>query len=311
MMARMADAKCWFIIANPVSGAGRARRYLPLLCAALDRRAIAWRCHVTAGPGDAATQAAHAFSAGHRRLLALGGDGTLNELINGLYGRDPAAPAQCLVAAAALGTGNDWAGTLRFPDDPDRLAAAMAGGRGRRVDLGLAADAAGRRSVFHTVAGAGLDAEVIRRTPRRGPRAFAYGVGLLRTVARFQAPQFEVTVDGARDAGRYWLVLAANGPRCGGGMRLAPAAAPDDGLLDVLTVAPMPLGRALARFPRLFDGRLAGDPAFRVRPGRSATIRSTPPCEVELDGETWGTTPIELAVLPGALQALDCRGSAE
>jgi YegS/Rv2252/BmrU family lipid kinase len=311
MMAPMADADCWFIIANPVSGGGRVRRYLPRLCAALDRRGLAWRSHVTDRPGDAATQAARAYAGGHRRLLALGGDGTLHELVNGLYGQDRAAPGHCLVAAAALGTGNDWARTLQFPDDPERLAAGMARGRTRRVDLGLAARADGSSAVFHTIAGAGLDAEVIRRTPRRGPRALAYLAGLLRTVARYRAPCFEVALDGARDGGRYWLVLAANGPRCGGGMRLAPAAAPDDGLFDLLTVEPMPLARALARLPKLFDGRLAGDPAFRVRRGKSATIASTPACAVELDGQVCGTTPVTLSLLPAALQALDCRDSAE
>ncbi len=311
MMAPMADADCWFIIVNPVSGGGRARRYLPRLCAALDRRGLAWRCQVTRCPGDAAQQAARAYDDGHRRLLALGGDGTLHELVNGLFAQDESAPARCLVAAAALGTGNDWARTLEFPDDPDRLAAVMARARARHVDLGLVTGAGGRRAVFHTIAGAGIDAEVIRRTPRRGPRALAYLCGLLRTLVRYRAPHFELALDGNPDGGRYWLVLAANGPRCGGGMRLAPAAAPDDGLLDLLTVEPMPLASAIARLPRLFDGRLAGDPAFRVRRVQRATIAATPVCTVELDGQVGGTTPIELAVLPAALRALDCRDSAE
>ncbi len=310
-MAAMAATGHWFIIVNPVSGGGRARGFLPRLCAALDRRSVAWRCHVTSAPGDAAHQSARAAADGCRRLLALGGDGTLHELVNGLLQQTDVAPAQCLVAAAALGTGNDWARTLQVPDDPDLLAACMLRGRGRLVDLGIATDAGGRRVAFHTVAGAGLDADVIGRAPRGGPRALAYLAGLARSMLRYRAPRFAVTADGQRRSGSFWLVLAANGPRCGGGMRLAPRALPDDGWLDLLTVEPLSLMASLARLPRLFNGRLDGDPAFHVTRCRSATIDSDPPCGVELDGQLHGTTPVKLSLLQAALQALDCRDSAE
>lgn len=107
------------------------------------------------------------------------------------------------------------------------------------------------------------------------------------------------------------LVLAANGPCCGGGMRLAPAARLDDGWLDLVTVAPLGAGAALARLPKLFDSRLAGDPEFVVTRWRTATIASEPPCGVELDGEPAGHTPVTIRLMPSALRALDCRASAE
>jgi diacylglycerol kinase (ATP) len=180
----------------------------------------------------------------------------------------------------------------------------------RSADIGVADDGRGRRAAFHNVAGAGLDAEVIVRTPRRGPRAAAYLVGLARTLARFRPPRFAIGADGAALAGRYLLALASIGPRCGGGMRLTPSALVDDGWLDLLTVEPLTLGGALWRLPRLFDGRLAGDPAFHVTRCRAATIAADPPCRVELDGQLFGTTPVTISILPGALRALDCRPAA-
>lgn len=310
-MTAMVDANGWFIVVNPVSGGGRARRFVPRLRAALDRRRLHHECVTTTAAGDARGLVAQALADGYRRLLALGGDGSFHELVNGLIAQSGVRPAQCLVAVAAHGTGNDWARTLQVPDDPEQLAACMARARGRYVDLGMAEDARGQRLAFHNVAGAGLDAEVLRRLPRRGPRMLAYLAGLARTIPRFRAPEFELVIDGKKESGRFLLVLAANGPRCGGGMRLAGDAALDDGWLDLVAIAPVSLPRAMAALPKLFDGRLAGHPALRVVRCRSATIDARPGCGVELDGQLAGETPVTLTVLPGALQALDCRGSAE
>jgi diacylglycerol kinase (ATP) len=307
----MVHPDSWFIVVNPASGGGRARRHAPRLCAALDRRRLPYECVATAAAGDVHGLVAQALRDGHRRLLTLGGDGSFHELVNGLVAETGVPTAQCLVAGTAHGTGNDWARTMQVPDDPELLAACMARARGRRVDLGMAVDADGRRLAFHNVAGAGLDAEVLRRLPRGVPRVLSYVAGLARTIPRFRAPDFELVVDGQRQSGRFLLVLAANGPRCGGGMRLAGDAAIDDGWLDLVTVAPVPLPRVIAALPKLFDGRIAGDPAFRVMRCRSAMIAAEPRCGVELDGQLAGETPVTLTVLPGALQALDCRDSAE
>lgn len=310
MMTPMIDPARWFIVVNPASGGGRALRFGPRLTAALDRSGVPYRCVESAAPGDTSRLAAHAADDGYRRLLAIGGDGTFNELINGL--RVSAVSLQdCLVAAAAGGTGNDWSRAMGIPDDPARLAACMARARVRPADIGIAARTDGESVAFHNMAGAGLDAEVIPRTPRSGPRALAYLIGLARTLASYRAPEFEITMDGRITRGRFLLVLASIGPRCGGGMRLTPDAVVDDGWLDLLMLDPLSFLGAMARLPKLFDGRLAGDPAFHVVRCRSATIRAESPCGVELDGQSFGSTPVTVTVQPGALRALDCRASAE
>ncbi len=310
MMAPMIDPARWFIVVNPASGGGRALRFRPRLTAALERSGLPYRCVESAAPGDATRLFARAADEGYRRLLAVGGDGTFNELVNGLRA-STIPPEACLVAAAAGGTGNDWSRAMQTPDDPERLAACMARARARAADVGIAAREGGEPVAFHNVAGAGLDAEVLGRTPQSGPRALAYLAGLARTLASFRAPEFEIAVDGRIMRGRFLLALASIGPRCGGGMRLTPGAIVDDGWLDLLTVDPLTFMGAMAKLPKLFDGRLAGDPAFRVVRCRSATIRSQPPCGVELDGQLFGATPVTVTVEAGALRALDCRESAE
>lgn len=301
----------WFVVVNPASGGGAARRCWPRLARELERRGLHFRASETIAPGHAAALARDAVESGARRLLAVGGDGTLHELVNGLRAQDRVAPEEITVAAAPLGSGNDWSRTHGMPRDPARLAAAMAAGRVRRVDLGLATCAgpggATRTVAFHNAAGAGLDAAVVRATSPRGPRPVAYAVALLRALTRFRAPHFGIDTDrGCQDA-RCLTAIAAIGPDCGGGMRLAPGAQVDDGAFDLVTVADLPLLRALAIAPGLWSGRAAADPAFRRVRCAQAHIAASPDCDVEADGQLVGRTPLAVRILPGALRALDCR----
>ena len=306
MMTVVIDSQAWYVVVNPASGAGRAARFRPRLVAALERAGLPFHGAESSAAGDVHRLVARAAECGYRRLLAVGGDGTFNELVNGLLASG-VPPRECLVTAAAGGTGNDWSRAMAVPDDADRLAACMVRAASRPADIGVADDGRGGLAAFHNVAGAGLDAEVIGRTPRRGPRAAAYLVGLARTLATYRPARFDVVVDGIPSRGRFLLVLASIGPRCGGGMQLTPAAVADDGWLDLLMLDPLTTADALARMPKLFDGRLAGDPAFHVVRCREATIASDPHCHIELDGQLRGTTPVTLSILPGAINALDCR----
>jgi len=316
MMAVMPDPSRWFIIVNPVSGGGRARRRWPQLAAALARHGLEHDAEVTCSAGHAVQLAQQAVANGHRRFLALGGDGSFNELVNGLLAQSEVPLAQLLAAVAPLGTGNDWAHAMQVPDDPDLLAAAMARSSSRRVDLGIAevpgvAGNAAQRLAFHNNAGAGINAEALRLTPRGGPRALAYLIGLMRALMRFRAPQFEVSIDGRLRSGRYLIALAANGHYYGAGMRLAPGAQVDDGFFELVMIEPMSLAGAIRRLPKLFNGTLATDAAVHTVRCRSVTIHATPACGVEADGQDIGSTPVTLTLQPGALNVLDCRPSAE
>ena len=316
MMAVMPDPSRWFIIVNPVSGGGRARRRWPQLAAALARHGLEHDAEVTCSAGHAVQLAQQAIASGHRRLMALGGDGSFNELVNGLVAQQEVPLEKLLAAVAPLGTGNDWAHAMQVPDDPDLLAAAMARGRSRRVDLGIAEarGAAGetpRRLAFHNNAGAGINAEALRLTPRGGPRALAYLVGLARALTSYKAPRFEVSADDRLQSGRYLIALAANGHYYGAGMRVAPGALVDDGFFDLVLVEAMSIRETLRRLPKLFNGKLATDPAVHTVRCRSVTIHATPACGVEADGQTFGSTPVTLTLQPGALTVLDCRPSAE
>jgi YegS/Rv2252/BmrU family lipid kinase len=300
----------WFVVVNPASGGGASRRRWPMLARELERRGLRFRAAETEYPGHAVSLVRDAVESGARRLLAIGGDGTFHELVNGLHAQDRVPPADVVAAVAPQGSGNDWARTHGMPREPACLAGAMASAPVRLVDLGRAtcAGRAGARTViFHNAAGAGLDAAVVRATSPRGPRAVAYAIALLRALRRFRAPRMRITTDGGDAGGACLTAIAAIGPDCGGGMRLAPGARPDDGAFDLVTVADLPLLRALALAPGLWSGRAAAHPAFGRIACTKARIESLPDCDVEADGQLVGRTPVDARVLPGALRTLDCR----
>jgi diacylglycerol kinase (ATP) len=287
-------------IVNPAAGHGHAARAWPRLAAALDAAGVRHDCVLTRAAGDATRLAREASAAGPRPLLAVGGDGTLHEVLNGLL---PGA-GRATLAVAPFGTGNDFASFLGVPRERAALAAVLARGRTRAVDVGHVeyATAAGRESRhFINVAGAGYDAYVLGRMARSGPRLLAYLAALAGGLLSYRAPHFSVRLDGEAIEGRLFVALAMLGRSSGGGMRFAPRARVDDGLMDLVTVDHLGVLPALQRLPRLYTGSILADRAVRFRQCPAVTIDADPPAGVEADGQLLGRTPATVRVLPGAI----------
>jgi YegS/Rv2252/BmrU family lipid kinase len=304
----MPGASDWFVIVNPVSGGGRAARRWPALARALTASGVVFESATTGHPGHAVSLVRQQLAAGYRRLLAVGGDGILHEVVNGALGQDEVPASSLLVGAAPLGSGNDWARAHRIPTRPADMARCVAAGRAAAHDVGRLdfpeAEGDGRSCFFINVAGAGLDAQVLESLPPRIPRRIAYLVGVLRSLARYSAPSFTLQADGVLTESRLLLALLAIGPYGGGGMRLAPAARTDDGLLDLVMVGPLRLPWELARLGRLFDGRLLQERFVRHALARRVRIASTPRSAVQADGQLVGHTPVTATLLPRALMTL-------
>jgi len=304
----MPTATDWFVVVNPASGAGRAGRRWPALARALVAAGVRFEAVVTTHPGHATTLAAEAVRAGYRRVLAVGGDGVLHEALNGIMQQDVVAPTGLCLGAAPLGSGNDSARAQRIPADPEGTARCVAAGKVAAQDVGrldFPSGPPGQQSCyFINVAGAGLDAYVLERLPHRVPRRLAYVLGVLRSLATFRPPSIQVEFDGRRRSSTLLLALVALGPYCGGGMHLAPMAATDDGMLDLLLVHPLRLPAELVKLRRLFDGRLPEEPFseyFRVRELR---IAAEPAAGVQADGQLVGRTPCVATLLPQAILTL-------
>jgi diacylglycerol kinase (ATP) len=288
------------VIVNPTAGGGRAARIVPWLRDRLAARPDA-RVEVTGRAGDAERWAAGFERADTGRIVAVGGDGTVQEAVNGIMaaGNDGTS-----LGIVPVGTGNDLARSLGLPRDP-AAAWTVAVGRGERpIDLMRATSGDGRRRWFGSAGGIGFDAQVAsamatRSAWQRG-RA-AYLVTTLSELRRFENRSVELTLDGVATTARVLFVAVANGEYYGGGMRIAPGARTDDGMLDLCVVGNVSRVTALAQLANLYRGTHVHHPQVEMRRARSVAISGEPATLVHLDGEPFGSLPVHIELRPACL----------
>lgn len=295
--------KRWLVIANPISGQGRAMHHRHEIEAVLHRHGVAFELVVSEHPGHAIELAAHAVEGGCRRILAVGGDGTVNECANGIFRQRAAPTDEILLGVMPIGTGNDWARGLRMPKDYAEIAALMAGGAHRLHDVGVATFDDGGTRHFVNVAGLGFDAHVVASLPDRTLGPMAYLVGLAKGLLSYDAVSLGLTFADRKVEARAFVLFFAIGRYCGSGMNVAPRAEVDDGLFDVTLVQALSRWEVLKSLRKLFDGTLLDHP--KVIALREAQARvDAGPVPVEADGELIGHAPVRFTLLPRALRVL-------
>jgi diacylglycerol kinase (ATP) len=230
-------------------------------------------------------------------VVVVGGDGTINEAVNGLAGRGAE------LAVLPAGTAEDFGTTHGIPgrfDDAVRVAVA---GERRTIDLGRVTTSAGERW-FANVASVGMSGAVAARangmSKALGGRATFY-YALVREFVRWRNTEVTVALDDAERRAAMHDVIVANGRWHGGGMKLAPEAEPDDGLFDVILIGDVTKIDFVTTSPKLYSGRYTAHPKVEVLRSGTVSVDAARPLPVELDGEPSGTTPARFEIVPGAL----------
>ncbi len=287
-------------VVNPVAGGGRAARSLPWLRERLAGCAGA-RLVVTSSAGEAEALAAEASSGGHDRVVAVGGDGTVQEVVNGLMARAGGSS----VGILPLGSGNDLARSLGLPRDLGANLDMALAEQEYPIDLLHATNGDGRRRWFTSAGGVGFDAQVAEAmSHRRGrrPGRAAYLRTTLTELRRFENRRLAITVDG-RPSERTLLFLAvANGPYYGGGMHIAPGASLRDGQFDLCIVGDISRLTALRQLANLYRGTHVRHAQVEVVRGTHLTVYGATPTRVHLDGEPFGFLPLEVRAHHGRIE---------
>lgn len=291
--------RCCFIV-NPTAGHGRAlktwRRIEPLL-----ETMGEFGVKFTQRPRHGEELARQAAAEGWERVVALGGDGTLNEVGNGLMGTSAA------LAIVPTGTGNDWVRTAGIPLDAHGAARVAFTGRVAPIDVG---HAVGHRYFFN-IAGIGFDAEVSRRVNDYGPVLKAVGgtlpslLGIVGTLFSFNGVKVVAEIDGERRQIPRMLLMAVGLARYyGGGMKILPEAVLDDGWFDLAWGDDLGRLELVRLVGKIYSGGHVGHP--KVTFGRCRRIEATSdqPVAFHLDGDVAGNLPVTFELLPGALNAV-------
>jgi diacylglycerol kinase (ATP) len=234
-------------------------------------------------------------------LVVVGGDGSVNEVANGLAGIDD--PPE--VAIVPRGTGWDFVRTFGIPRGIEDAARVALDGDVRELDLGRVSfrgwDGSDRMSLFANVASAGMSGAIAKRanetTKALGGKA-SYLWATFAVFSRWRASEITLEVDGERRTGRMFDVVVANGRFFGGGMQICPEASPDDGLLDVLTIGDVTKRDLVMTMPKIYRGTHLPHPKAELLRGATIRIESGEMLPVQLDGEQPGTTPMRIDVLP-------------
>ena len=298
----------WLIVANPISGQGRAMHHRHEIEAILRRHGVAYDLVISERPGHAIELVAQAVTDGCRRILAVGGDGTVNECANGIFRQQAAPTAEVTLGVMPIGTGNDWARGLRMPKDYAEVAALMAAGTTRLHDAGLATFGNGSVRHFINVAGLGFDAHVVEALPDRTLGPLAYLVGLAKGLLSYDAVPLGLTFSGRRIDTRAFVLFFAIGRYCGSGMNVAPLAEVDDGLFDITLVQALSRWEVLKSLRRLFDGTLLTHPKVIALREAAGEVEAGP-VPVQADGELIGHAPVRFSILPRALRVLAPAGA--
>jgi diacylglycerol kinase (ATP) len=297
--ARVSRAR---VILNPSSGRERGPEAVELVAARLRERYEVVDMAVTTGDGDAERAAAVAVEDGCDALFVAGGDGTLNETMNGLAAAG--ALDAVVVGVIPMGTGNDFAAALGIPVEPDQALDVLLAGRELRVDLG---EVNGR--VFVNTSGGGFIGEVSTAvTPQLKTVAgrLAYLIGGAQALLEFEPVRASIAIsDGARRTDRELYAFAVcNSRLIGGGRLIAPEAVIDDGLLDVCLIDGMSAMEFVALARKVADGQHLDDPRVHYMQVASLSIELERDVKVNTDGEVFEGRRCEYRVLPGAARFL-------
>lgn len=288
------------LIVNPCSGRGSGARLAPAIVKELHRLGIDAEMRLTVAPRHAIELVVEAVRGGAAEVLVAGGDGTIFEAVNGMH---RAGRPEARLGIIPIGTGNDFVKMLELADW--RVACArIAAGRTRRVDLGRCGE-----WCFANGVGIGFDAQVAHLANQIGwlTGTPVYALALVKAlVLHHRTPQVRIEHGGVAREQRITLIAIANGRCYGGAFVVAPNAALDDGLLELVVADALPRLRVLGLVPKVLKGSHLDHPAVAHHRVRAVTVRSDEPLVVHADGEILALDAREVAIelLPGALAVL-------
>jgi YegS/Rv2252/BmrU family lipid kinase len=298
------------VVVNPASAGGHTMRRWDRGARMLLALGVDFDVHVTTAPGSATHAVRAALQHGARRVVAVGGDGTLNEVVNGFFDEHGAPlgehAALCVVPS---GSGGDFARTAHIPRSAARALRALLSRRTRSIDAGRIDFDDGSRRFFVNVADCGVGGEVVARVNSgrvkgggaRGSAVFLYQS--LAALLRYRGREVSVIVDGRQIERTVQSVVVANGRYFGGGMRIAPHAELDDGLFDVVIVEAAGRLRTIAGVPSLYRGTHVHRAEVEVCRARQVRIdHAGTPLLFDVEGEQVGQTGATISCLPGAIR---------
>lgn len=301
----------WFVIVNPNAGRRKGEKDWLEIAALLNAEGIRYTNVFTEHPNHAVKLARKYVEAGFRKIIVVGGDGTLNEVVNGVFTQNKYPTKDIILAMIPVGTGNDWGRSFNIPSVYKEAIQLIGRMHTRIQDVGKVHymnNELPKQRHFINMAGLGFDAMVAKRTNKvkqegkSGP--FSYLISLFTSLISYNDSKVNVTVDDEELNANVFTMSVAICKFNGGGMMQAPNAIPDDGLFDVTVITRVSRFLVIRSVKKLYDGSYLKMPQVKTFRGEKVQIESNPPMFLETDGESLGHTPMSFEVIPLSIQVV-------
>ena len=307
----MANGREWFVIVNPNAGRRKGEKDWLEIAALLHASGIEFTNVFTEHPNHAVKLARKYVEAGFKKIIVVGGDGTLNEVVNGVFTQNKYPTKDIILAMIPVGTGNDWGRSFNIPSAYKEAIGMIARQKIRVQDVGKVQflnQNLPKQRHFINMAGLGFDAMVAKRTNKvkregkSGP--FSYLISLFTSLISYNDSKVKIVVDDERLSADVFTMSVAICRFNGGGMMQAPNAIPDDGLFDVTVITRLSRFLVIRSVKKLYDGSFLKMPQVKTFRGQKVEIESDPPMYLETDGESMGHTPMSFEVVPLSIQVV-------
>lgn len=292
------------IIVNPAAGRGSVKEKLHQLINILNEEKLNYDIVQTEKAGHGTELAAQAHREGYKGVIAVGGDGTVHEVLNGIIKADA---EDMPLGIIPLGTGNDLARTLQVPFDLREAVRTIKGGCRTAIDIGEDCD-----GYFSIILGIGFPADVMHHTNTvqnaiKGPLAIFLSV--YKVLSKLRPYKIKMKLDSATIEEEVMGIFILNTRFTGGGMQIVPTAAYNDGLLDIMVLKKMSRLDVILTIPKVYKGKHLNHPKVSFYRSQTIEIESTEPMRKTFDGNVYGLTPLRTKIMPRRLSVIVPEGS--
>jgi len=308
MMEKNVISRDWFAIVNPNAGNGKGGKDRGRISDILNRNNIRFEMRSTGRKGQATEFTRDLIANGYRKIISIGGDGTLHEVINGILTQNLCASTDVTIGIIPVGTGNDWGRMFGIPLIYEGAVQVIREGKQMLHDIGVIdyfSAGVKTRTYFINIAGLGFEAVVVKKTNRQKDKGMSnkaiYFYNLLSSLISYRNTPVEITIDGRTSTAKVFSINVGNGRYCGGGMRQTPDAIPDDGLFDITVIKEMGRIEIIKSLQLLYDGTIMSHPKVDGYRSTNLKVTSESLLYIEADGESLGHTPVEFSIIPAAV----------
>ncbi len=301
----------WLLILNPAAGGGKAGKDWPVIESLLRAQDVQFDQVITHRRLHAAVISRKKIEDGYSRIIVVGGDGTMNEVINGVFAQRRLPTTEIMLGMITVGTGNDWGRMFNIPPDYEGAVSTIRNQKTFIQDAGIVRYSKNDKTwqrYFVNIAGMGFGARVVARANQLKEKGKTgtgvYFSTLFTSLIKYRAIQAEIEIDGQSIERKLFSMNVGIGKYNGGGMIQVPHAVADDGLYSITLIKKMGKLRVIANLRKLYNGKITSHKKVEAYMAREVSIRSGKSLQLETDGETLGYAPVSFQIIPRSVKVI-------